>query len=345
MKPGLGLYREMLTQENFRFARQIGAEAVVVHLVDYFANRPADRSAWGITSAPLWTVDELTSLRRSIEAEGLSLAAIENLDPAHWHDVLLDGPRKERQLDDLKELIRRVGAAGIPTIGYNFSLAGAAGQVMGPFARGGARSAGYFADVAPQDAEIPNGMVWNMIYDVDAPAGTVGRVSEDDMWGRLEEFLRAVVPVAEESGVKLALHPDDPPQPVLRGTARIATDPARLQRVLDLVPSPSNTLELCQGTLAEMPGIDLHGAIEQFARQGKVGYVHFRNVRGTLPRYEEDFIDAGDIDMAETLAIYRREGFEGVVIPDHTPQVACDAPWHAGMAYALGYLRALLRNV
>jgi mannonate dehydratase len=345
VKPGLGLYREMLSRQNFRFARQIGAEAVVVHLVDYFANRPTGSSGWGITNTPLWTRDELSALRRDVEAEGLELAAIENLDPSHWHDVLLDGPQKTRQLEDLKKLIRRVGEAGIPVIGYNFSLAGIWGQTMGPFARGGARSAGYSHESAPVETPIPNGMVWNMTYDANAPSGTVGPVSEDEMWGRLEEFLRAVVPVAEECGVKLALHPDDPPLPVVRGTARIATDPARLQRVIDLVPSSSNTLELCQGTLAEMPGIDLYGAIEQFARQKKIGYVHFRNVRGKLPHYEEDFVDAGDVDMARTLAIYKRESFDGVVIPDHTPQVECDAPWHAGMAYALGYVRALLRSI
>src|SRR5262245_39402442 len=128
MKLGLGLYRHMLTPENFRFAKQIGATDIVAHLVDYFregALLPAASSTgsgWGVTQnqSRLWTVEELTDLRTAVEAEGLRLAAIENFDPSHWSDVLLDGPRKAEQLANLKTIVRNVGKAGIPCIGYNF---------------------------------------------------------------------------------------------------------------------------------------------------------------------------------------------------------------------------------
>jgi mannonate dehydratase len=165
------------------------------------------------------------------------------------------------------------------------------------------------------------------------------------MWGRISDFLHAVVPVAEEAGVTLAIHPDDPPVTRLRGTARIATHPDRLQRVLDIVPSTANVLEFCQGTIAEMPDVDVYETIERFARAGKIGYVHFRNVRGHVPDYTEVFIDEGDVDMIEALRRYVRCGYDGVIIPDHTPQMTCGAPWHAGMAYALGYIRAALRVI
>src|SRR5688572_21370727 len=110
MKLGLGLYRHMLTRENFQFARQAGATHIVAHLVDYFrggAHNPSDNQptgtdhGWGLAGDPdrLWTVDELVALREEINEVGLKLAAIENFDPAHWHDVLLDGPRKREHLE------------------------------------------------------------------------------------------------------------------------------------------------------------------------------------------------------------------------------------------------------
>ena len=153
MKLGLGLYRHMLTPDQFRFARQIGATHIVAHLVDYFKggahatrdNQPTGAGGgWGLAGDPnvLWTVEELTALRRNVEAAGLKLEAIENFDPAHWHDVLLDGPKKRAQLDNVKTIIRSLGAAGIPVMGYNFSLAGVCGRSNGPYARGGAPSPG-----------------------------------------------------------------------------------------------------------------------------------------------------------------------------------------------------------
>ena len=235
MKPGLGLYKQMLTPENFRFARQAGAQAIVAHLVDYMPGGPRIPDAktvphgWGVASGRgIWTVDELVDLRRAVEAEGLELAALENFEIGHWYDVLLDGPRKQEQLAGLQQLVRNVGEAGIPVIGYNFSLAAVWGHTTGPLARGGAETVRFDRAQTPPETEIPRGMVWNMIYDTDAPEGeTLGEVGEDEMWSRISDFLQAVVPVAEEAGVKLAIHPDDPPLPRLRGTARIATHPGQ----------------------------------------------------------------------------------------------------------------------
>jgi mannonate dehydratase len=107
-----------------------------------------------------------------------------------------------------------------------------------------------------------------------------------------------------------------------------------------LKPSPRNALEFCLGTVAEMTEGDVYEAVDTYSHQGKLAYVHFRNVRGKVPTYRETFIDEGDVDMLRVLRILQRNGFEGVLIPDHAPQMACAAPWHAGMAYALGYLQA-----
>lgn len=351
MRLGLGLYRRQLNRDNYRFARQAGCTHLVVHPVDYFDPGPQDErdnqptgglGGWGRAGAsdPLWTAPGLIELRESIEAEGLHLAALENFNPAQWHDVLLDGPRKQEQLENLKTIIRNVGQAGIPCIGYNFSLAGVAGRVGGPFARGGAESVGM---AGPVDEPMPNGMVWNMVYDPKAPPGVVPSATPEQLWQRLQEFLEAVLPVAEAAGVTLAAHPDDPPVPTLRGQPRLVYQPHLYQKLLDLCPSPRNALEFCVGSLAEMTEGDIYDVVETYAAQHKIAYVHLRNVRGKVPTYQETFIDEGDVDATRVLRSLHRHGFDGVVIPDHTPRMTCDAPWHAGMAFALGYIRATLQ--
>jgi mannonate dehydratase len=349
MKLGLGLYRHMLTRENFQFARQAGATHVVAHLVDYFgaAKTGIDQptggdTGWGPAGDPdrLWTVEELTALRHEINEHGLELEAIENFDPAHWHDVLLDGPKKRMQLENIKTIVRRVGEAGIPIIGYNFSLAGVCGRIKGPFARGGAISVGMNG---PLNTPMPRGMAWNMVYDANAEPGPEPPVTHEVLWQRLREFLDEVLPVAEECGVTLAAHPDDPPLSSLRGQPRLVYQPHLYQRLIDLHPSRANALEFCIGSIAEMTEGDVYEATAQYCRQQKLAYVHFRNVHGKVPTYHETFVDDGDIDMIRVLRILKQNNYQGVLIPDHTPQLACSAAWHAGMAYALGYMRGALQ--
>lgn len=352
MKLGLGLYRHMLTPANFRFARQAGASHIVAHWTDYFHDSPnipeSDGTrCWGVSDnrGRLWSYEELAALKKSVNDEGLELAAIENFDPSHWYDILLDGPRKLTQIADIQTTIRNIGRAGIPIMGYNFSIAGVWGHVNGPWARGGAESVGFLGPDGPAETPIPNGQVWNMIYDPHAPPGSVPPVSSQQLWQRLEEFLLAVVPVAEEAGVRLAAHPDDPPMPSIRGTARLVYQPHLYQRLLDIVPSHFNALEFCQGTIAEMSDGDVYDAIDKYSRQGNIAYVHLRNIRGKVPRYTEVFLDEGDVDIVRSLSIYHRNGYDGVVIADHTPHMECAASWHAGMAFAMGYIRGILHSL
>ncbi|HEY64369.1 MAG TPA: TIM barrel protein [Caldilineae bacterium] len=337
MKLGLGLYAGMITDENLRFARQMGVTHIVAHLPGE-ETLPSTREGY-------WSYEDLRRLREFVESHGLKLEAIENFPPHHWDQILLAGPGRDEQMENLKKTIRNMGRAGIPIMGYYFSLAGVWGRVMGPFARGGALSPGYIEEQAPEQRPIPNGEVWGHRIRDDAPPGDIGTVSHEEMWERLTYFLENLVPVAEEAGVRLAAHPDDPPIPVLRGTARLITHPDHYQRLLDIVPSYYNGVEFCQGTIAEMPGADVYEAIRRYASAGKICYVHFRNVRGKAPNYREVFIDEGDVDMIRALRIYKECGYDGVLIPDHTPQTSCAAPWHAGMAYALGYMRAALTMI
>ena len=354
VKLGLGLYRNMLNDEYYSFAVQAGCTHVVVHLVDYFRqgkdnpsqNQPTgDKDeVWGLAGDPdrLWTAEELIHLRKQVEAAGLKLEAIENIDPAHWHDILLDGPRRSIHIRNVHAILRAMGEASIGTLGYNFSIAGVCGRVRGPFARGGAESVGMDGLV---ETPVPNGAVWNMIYDQNAPSGVLRPISHGELWNRLQRFLEEVLPVAEQAGVRLAAHPDDPPMPTMRQQPRLVYQQAMYQRVIDISPSPSNMLEFCLGTLAEMTEGNLYYTVEQCSAQKRIAYVHFRNVSGKVPHYHETFIDDGDIDMLRILAILLRNGFDGMLIPDHSPQMTCAAPWHAGMAHTLGFMRAALMGL
>lgn len=356
MKLGFGLYRHQLNAAHYDFARQCGATHLVVHLCDYFnkagkdqagANQPVGDSSegWGLASGvedPIWTLEGLLKLKAEVEAHGLKIWAIENFDPSMWHDILLDGPKKEEQMQFLQQLIRNVGKVGIPVFGYNFSMAGVSSREVGPVARGNAQSV-YMRKV--DETPIPNGMVWNMRFDPKAQEGEMAFFSHEELWQRLSWFLKNLVPVAEEAGVRLAAHPDDPPMPVVRNSPRLVYQPHMYNDLLGIVPSHANALEFCLGTIAEMTEGDVYEAVDHYSKVNAIGYIHFRNVRGKVPHYEETFIDEGDVNMFKVLEILKANDYQGILIPDHAPQMTCDAPWHAGMAYAMGYMKAAFQAV
>ena len=151
-----------------------------------------------------------------------------------------------------------------------------------------------------------------MTYDPDAPPGTVPPVTAEQLWRRLEEFLRAVVPVAEEAGDRLAAHPDDPPMPTLRGHARLVNQPHLYQRLLDLYPSRHNALESCRGTVAERSEGDVYEALDRYSTPGgdRLRPPPQRPRQGA--RVPRGLRRRGDVDMIRALRIYHRNGYNGV---------------------------------
>lgn len=352
MKLGIGLYKNMLNKENYCFARQCGCTHVVAHLANYYVQSIVpttnDRENYGYTTPDdeIWSFEHLDGLRKEMEREGLTLHAIENFSPNHWYDVLLDGPKKREQMQHLKQIIRNAGRAGIPVFGYNFSIAGVWGHTQLPRARGGASVACFDYEDGGRDFPIPNGEVWNMTYDGNPPAGFISPTTPEQLWSRCQWFLDELLPVAEEAGVKLAAHPDDPPMPEIRGHARLVYQPDLYRKLYGLHPSASNCFDFCMGSIQEMSQGNIYDAIQQYAPRNLLAYVHFRNVRGKVPHYQETFVDDGDIDMLYALKLLKECGYNGVLIPDHTPlMTCCNAPWHSGMAYALGFMRAALRSI
>lgn len=345
MKLALNLTREKLNRENYRFARQASASGIIAHLTSY-------NGAWsGATSQgvpitrggdPIWNLDSLLSIKKEMAQEGLEWYGVENFDPGDWYDILLDGPKKNRQLDRIKYIIQNLGKAGIRYMGYNFSLTGVYGRKFEPLARGKAMTPHFLASDPDNDIPIPKGEVWNMVYDPDAPQGGQESISNEELWERCRFFLEQILPVAGEAGVILAAHPDDPPVPRLRQNARLIHTHDMFQKLIDLVPHPSNALELCIGTMAEMDA-NVYDAVTSFAQQGKIGYAHLRNVVGQVPDYYEVFVDEGDLDIFQVLTALKKGGYDGVLVPDHAPAMDCSAPWHCAMAYQMGYIKAAMQ--
>ena len=348
MKLGIGLYKSMLDRTHFQFARQCGCTHAIVHLANYYTagdksivTATDEKTNYGVSVShdPIWEIDSLKALCKLAREEGITIYGIENFDAADWYDVLLDGPERARQMEDLKSIISNCGKAGIRAFGYNFSLAGVWGhQKRRSGARGRALSSCFDSRLVDVTSRIPDGQVWNMTYRK-GNGGFIPEVTQQELWDRLRRFLDEILPVAQEAGVELALHPDDPPFENLRGVPRLVYQPGLYQRVIDLNPNPSNKLEFCLGSLQEMTEGNLYEAIDQYGKQKRISYVHFRNVKGKIPCYDEVFIDEGDIDMLRVLKQLRDLDFDGVLIPDHTPLMDCAGPWDAGMAFALGYMR------
>lgn len=351
MKLGLGLYKSILNDANFQFARQAGATHIVAQLVDYVQGNDNPSlskdylNGWGATNnehTP-WKLQDLIALRKQIESHGLTLEAIENFDPAHWYDILLDGPKKEAQMEQLKQTIKNIGKAGIPMMGYYFSLAGVWGWSVRQSGRGMPVTVGFDEASVDIHRPIPDGMVWNMSYRKETSTLTVPETTVKEMWDRLDYFLTELLPVAQESGVRLVAHPDDPPMKIMRQTGRLFCTHRQYESLLEKYPSPANGLECCLGTLQEMVDGDIYDFVDRHARAGNIGYIHFRNVKGKVPDYREVFVDEGDIDMIRILRILKDSQYDGILIPDHTPEMTCPGPWHTGMAFALGYMKGALQ--
>lgn len=310
-----------LSEETLRFARQLG----VTHLkVD------AGRFMDGQRRGPV----QPEKLRDAVERAktfdlriGVALLPQERVTQ-HWN-IRLGRPERVAEIEDVCRSLDVLGKAAIPVVEYVFNLVGCWGYSGqgNTWGRGGAEVT-HFDYHTVQDTPAPD------------PAE---EASAEQMWERIEYFLQRVVPAAEAAEVRLACHPNDPPVPYLRGEARVLGSLEGMKRLIEIVPSETNGLNFCQGTVTEM-GVDVIEAIRYFGSRDKINHVHFRNVRGAVPVYDEVFVDEGDADMVAAMRAYKEVGYRGTIMGDHTPRVAGDTPFgHRGHAFALGYIRALMQ--
>jgi mannonate dehydratase len=303
---------DQVDDRNLSFLKAIG--------VDYLAVYPAPDMQDGQDRTDYWR-----NLRRMAEAHELKL---NNVATHGWDAITLGLPDRDEKIEAWCMILRNLGEAGIPTMGYNFKPVGNF-RTTDTVGRGGARYSTF------DYAELMQ----------DPPFHAEKAIEEARLWENLEYFLQRVMPVAEACNVRMALHPDDPPLPEpLGGAARIVSTLDQYRRIFGLAPSHSNGMLFCQGCVAEM-GVDVEEAIRLIGGMDKIVYVHFRNIRGTPRNFQEVFIDEGDVDMVRMMQVYRDVGFQGPFMMDHTPTFPHgDSAW-LGRAFAVGYMRALIQAV
>jgi mannonate dehydratase len=274
-------------------------------------------------------VEVLRKIRSDFEAAGLVFAGVES-HPVPAEKIKLGLPGRDEEIENYIAAVRALAEVGVPMVCYNW-MAGIGwyrtrSDVVG---RGGA----LISEFNNEDANKQGLTEW-------------GAVSEQRIWSNLEYFLRAVIPVAELAGVKMALHPDDPPVSPLRGIGRILTSAANYRRILNMVPSPVNGITFCQANFRLM-GEDIAALAREWCAQKKIFFVHFRDVEGTAGHFWETFHDNGPVDLAQMLRIYHECGFEGPIRPDHAPTLdgeSNDKPGYAmgGKVLAIGYMKGAM---
>lgn len=335
IRVAVGQFHE-LTEEKLRFAAQIGVTGIQM-------NNPT------LPGEVRWEQADVRALVERVEAAGLVFEAIENVPTHFYHKVMLGLPGRDEQIENYAHTIRAVGRAGVPVLGYHFMPNSVwRTERMAP-TRGGAGATQFdqaVVDAAAFDT-LRGFMPTTLGHAFSMPVYDQLTVTEDQMWANYKYFINAVLPVAEAEGVTLALHPDDPPAPSLGGVARLFYRPWGFYNAFEMARgSKAWGLDLCLGCCSEMPGgrANVHELIEFFAPMGKIAYIHFRDVQGTMPAFTECFLGDGNFDPAEVMAQLSRHGFDGFLLDDHVPKMDGDSDWnHRGRAHAVGYMQGLIR--
>ncbi len=276
-----------------------------------------------------WSESSLQSVVDAYAERGLRVAAIEEDDSPPLNRTRLGADGRDEEIAVYCSLIENMGKVGIPVLCYNWmAVIGWQRTSLEVEGRGGALVTAF-----EREHE-------SMLGDTEA-----GRVSSEQLWEALEYFLDRVVPVAERSGVRLAMHPDDPPLSSLRGIDRIMSSVEGFQRLIDLNPSPSNSIALCQGNFTLMTD-DVPSTIRHFGHQDRIAFGHFRDVVGDVENFVETFHDEGKTDMMACMQAWEEIPFRGVLRPDHVPTLAGESneqPMYArlGRLFALGYMVGL----
>ena len=318
MRVGIGVGGDA-SDEQLKLAAQMGCSGVVV---------PSPNIGDGL----LWPYEEIVAIRQRVESFGLRLEAIQNMRLDLFDEIRLARPGRAKLLEDLKETVRNLGRAGVPIFAYNWrpNRLYRTGRVE---TRGGAHATAFDVDKL-KEPEFSHGRAY----------------TADELWDSFEYFVKAIMPVAEEAGVRLAHHPDDPPLPdgpAIGGIPRIFSSFEGFKRGMELADSPNWGLLFCMGCWSEMGGSDyvLNG-LRFFGERNKLFYIHFRDVRGTGHHFHEVFIGDGQVDLVAALKVLKEVNFTGFLIDDHTPHMEGDGDrgWGTrGRLYQTGYIQGLLR--
>ena len=301
---------------RWTIAKQLGLSTAVVRF-------------WG--EEEWWTYDTLLQTANRFADHGLELDVVEDRPP--MTKTVLGREGRDEEIATVKQLLRNMGRVGIDVYSWVWTEnpVGVIRTSDSVPLRGDSRTTAYSHE---QSERAPD-------YPVD--------ITEDELWANLEYFLDEVVPVAEEAGVKLALHPDDPPVESVRGVPRLVNSVENVQRILDLHDSPNHGLNFCQGNFSAM-GADVVDAIHRFG--DRIHFVHFRDVEGTAEDFTETWHEEGQTDMLATMQAYQEIGFDGPIRPDHVPRMLGEEDRSGTMSgytdmgrlFAVGYIKGLLEQ-
>jgi mannonate dehydratase len=286
-----------------------------------------------------WTREDIERLRNLCTAHGIALemVALPLLSSTHIDRtrrgaiMLADDPQRDRDIDDIHQVIEACAQAGVPAMKYNLSLLGVLRTASTPGRGGSHYSTWRLAEAHPA-----------------TPLTRAGHVGEDVFWERIDYFLKRVIPVCEEHKVRAACHPHDPgvPPEGYQGVTRVLGTPEGLKRFVSICESEYHGLNFCLGTVAEMlsdPGREICDLIRYFGRRKKIFNIHFRNIRGHRDDFQEVFLDEGDMDMVEVARTLREVDYPYMVMPDHVPRHPSDPQGLQAFAFAYGYIRGVLQ--
>ena len=311
----VGQLRE-LTNKDLQFAAQVGVKGVQLNN----PNLPGDTR---------WEYMDLLQLRTRAEDAGMRLEALENTPISFYDHAMLGLPDRDKQIENYQETIRNVGRAGIPILGFHWMPNQVWRTSQTTPGRGGSKVTSFDMELA-KTSPVTHGREY----------------SAEELWATYCYFIDAVVPVAEEAGVSLALHPDDPPVESLGGVARIMNSFENFKRAMEYRDSPKLGLDFCMGCWSEMMGGGCLEAMEYFGPKGKIFYVHFRDVQGTVPKFQECFLGEGNVNLTRAILTLKKARFTGFLIDDHVPAMVDDSQYgHRARALAIGHMSGLLAAI
>jgi mannonate dehydratase len=320
--PGIKITAQMSpepSEQDLQFVRQMGVEHVVL---------------W--TDASKSSAEYYASRKALFADHGLSVYGFGNSDVHNQPAIVLGLPNRDAKVEEYKRHLQALGAAGIPYTTYAHMPNGI-WSTEREATRGGADARAFDLDKATA------GRWRDQTYSL--PLTNEREYSDEEVWDHYATFIRQAAPVAENEGVFIGIHPDDPPIPRLGGVPRLFSTFANYQRALEIADSPNVGICLCVGCWlegGEVWGVDAIEAIRHFGERQQLFKVHFRNVDAPLPHFVETFVDDGYQDMYQIMKALQEVGFRGVAIPDHIPRMADDP--RLGTAFTIGYMKALLRR-
>lgn len=317
LTPGIKISLQIpadFTDDDLKFAKQMGIDYVSI----------PGRSG---------TYETYAAIKQRVEAAGLKVANIGNSSVHNMPEVTLNLAGRDAKIEEYKQYLRNLAKAGIYYTTYAH-MGNGIWSSQRETTRGGAPARAFRQETA-------KGYWAGQVFE---PPLTHGRkYTPEELWENYTYFIKQVVPVAEEVGVRIGIHPDDPPAPELGGIPRcIFGNFAGYVRALEIANSPNVGVCLCCGTWMEggrHMGKDVFEAIREFARMGKLWKIHFRNVSAPIPYFVETFVDNGYTDMKKVMRTLVQVDFRGILIADHVPQMVGDR--RTGWAYSIGYIKAL----